>query len=64
MKKKRARFMPLRRYEVREARGGKTDRYYVFDTLEKRVAKGKLSKEAALGYEGTLNGKPHKYPVV
>lgn len=64
MKKKQARFMPLRRYEMREGPGGKNDRFYVFDTTEKRVAKGKLSKEEALGVEGTLNGRTHKYPIL
>jgi hypothetical protein len=64
MKKQKPRFMPIRRYEVREARGGKHDRFYVFDTTEHRVAKGKLSKEVALEVEGALNGHPHKYPVL
>jgi hypothetical protein len=51
----------MKRYILTENHAsGKTNRYNVFDTKEKRVVKGKLSKSDALELEGNLNEKPHK----
>lgn len=48
-----------KRYIIKESKGGKLDRYNVFDTQEKRIIMGKLNKFNALGLEGKLNEKPH-----
>ena len=48
------------RYTVKEEKNGKIERFYVWDKEERRVKKGKLKKEDAIGLEGTLNGMPHK----
>jgi len=50
-----------KRYVVTESKNcGKLHRFHVVDTVEKRLIRGQLSKENAIGLEGFLNGKPHK----
>jgi len=49
-----------KRYVVKEAKGGKLRRFYVWDTLLGQLKKGQLEKKYALGLEGILNDKPHK----
>jgi hypothetical protein len=48
------------RYSVKQSKGGKNDRFYVWDKEASRIYKGKLSKFDALGLEGVLNKLPHK----
>lgn len=50
-----------KRYVIHEQRkSGKTDRFSVFDTQEKREVKGKLDKETAINLYYKLNGKPRQ----
>ena len=48
------------RYLVKEAKGGKLKRFYVWDTQLNQLKRGQMEKKYALGLEGFLNGKPHK----
>jgi len=47
-------------YVIKEEKNGKSDRFYVWDKVEKRVKKNKLTKYKALALEGELNKMPHK----
>jgi hypothetical protein len=49
--------MANRRYSVKEGKGGKYNRFYVWDELEKCMKKGELGKEEALKLEHELNGR-------
>jgi hypothetical protein len=49
--------MNKRRYSVEEGKGGKYDRFYVWDAQERRVYQGKLGKAEALVIEHNLNGR-------
>jgi len=52
--------MNKKRYVVKEAKGGKLRRFFVWDNEENQLKRGQLEKEHAIGLEGMLNGKPHK----
>jgi len=52
------------RYVVKEGKGGKLTRFFVWDNEKQTLKRGLLSKENALGLEGMLNGKPHKEKVL
>ena len=45
------------RYAVRSGKGGKDDRFFVWDNNEKRVLKGKMEKQDAIELEHSLNGR-------
>ena len=45
------------RYVVKSAKGGKLDRFYVWDSEKNRVYKGMMTKNKALRLEKSLNGR-------
>ena len=45
----------LRRYEMREGKGGKMDRYFVWDNERKQLKRGQMQKAAALELARRLN---------
>jgi len=49
-----------KRYVVKEAKGGKLRRFYIWDTQLNQLKRGQMEKYHAIGLEGILNNTPHK----